>query len=116
MLFQLIRADAFLCVNEDRQSHEPLLQRDVRVAKQGSSGGRELMLARWLKALVNLPALVLRLALAGDLGNLVVAADHTANPVRPTLALKEGQALFFGSECFYNVYLVHNLPQHNQFW
>src|SRR5262249_969167 len=48
LLFQLVRADAFLRVYGDGKSHEPFVQRKVRVVEDRSRGRRELRFASLL--------------------------------------------------------------------
>jgi hypothetical protein len=79
----------------------------MRVMEDAAIGSREVALAGRLQALVDRSAFVLCDRLAGDIADLVITAGRAAdNPIRPTLLLKESQALFVGCQLFSHVYQV----------
>src|SRR5579863_998763 len=83
VLFELVRRHALLCVYDQRESHEPLCKRQVRVIEDGAGRGRELLRAIGVEALIDARPLVLALALAGDLADALGAANRAGDTIRP---------------------------------
>lgn len=107
MLFELVRGHAFLYVHDQRQGHEPLFQRQVRIVEDGASGRGELLRAFSVEALIDSRPLVLAGRLARDLADALRATMRASDTIWPAHRFEVLQAVIVSLELLRYVYEVH---------
>jgi len=110
MPLYLFGRDALLGFADQRQSHKPFGERQVRIVEDRAARGAELLSALFLEALVDAHALVLA-SLARDRGHAHRAAMNAANTVWPAHLFEVIEALIFGAKLHGNVYELHGFTR-----
>ena len=83
MSLHLFRRDALLGFADQRQSHKPFAEGQVRIVEDRAASRAELLSALLLKALVDARAFVLAAFLASNLGDIHRATLNAAKAIRP---------------------------------